>query len=117
MDQIRENERTLRDSIQRQNFYDISVIDIFTAFHVLSTKYIDSTSLTDDKYFTFLLGVISRIPRGRERQFWFDKMFSIYEKISGITPSDPNWLLLQANLIYLAPVSGTHPDLDDRFQY
>lgn len=103
MDQIRDNQNTLRDAIQRQNFYDITVIDIFTAFYVLANKRIDS-SITDDRYFTFLLGIVNNVPAGEERRHWFESMFRIYEKISGINVNDGNWLLLQANLIYLAPI-------------
>jgi len=114
MDQIRENERDLRNSIQQHNIYDVSVIDIFTAFNVLHNKRIDS-SIADDQYFAFLLGVIDRVPRGREREFWYTNMFRIFEKLSGINVNDPNWLLLQASLIYLAPV-GSSTDIQNRFQ-
>lgn len=116
MDQIRDNERTLRDAIQRHDYSDVSVVDIFTAFNVLANKTLDVSSLTDDKYFTFLMGVVSRVPRGREREYFFDKMFQYYEKISGIDPASPNWLLLQASLVYLAPV-GSGVGVIDRLQF
>ncbi len=103
MDIIRENVNTLRDSIQRNNFSETTVIDIFTAFHVILSKRIDY-SITDDKHFAFLLGCLRNVPRGLERQYWFDNMFRIYEKLSGISSTDPTWLMLQANLIYLAPI-------------
>jgi hypothetical protein len=109
MNQIRDNISSLKDSIQRQSYYDITVIDIFTAFYMLLSRHIDG-SITDDKCFNFLLGVLAKVPRGKEREFWFDKMFSIYEKLSSqdpqnpLNPMNPDWLLLQANLIYLAPV-------------
>src|ERR1700710_254490 len=118
MDQIKDNERSLRDNLQRGQYCDVSVIDIFTAFNVLISKHFDSSSLTDDKYFTFLLGVIHQVSTGKEREFWFENMFRIFEKLSNITPLTPNysnWLLLQANLIYLAPISK--PGLETRFQY
>jgi hypothetical protein len=105
MDQIKENVNMLRDSIQRGNFTDTSVIDVFTAFYVLSTKHIDY-SISDDKYFGFLLGCLQNVPRGRERIYWFDNMFQMYEQLSGMNVNDPNWnnwILLKANLLYLAP--------------
>lgn len=116
MDQIRENVSVLRDSIQRSNFYEISAVDIFTAFYVILQKRVDS-SITDDKHFSFLLGVIHKVPQGNDREYFFNQMFSIYEKLSGIDPKDSNWLLLQANLIYLAPIGGGITHVDDRFQY
>jgi hypothetical protein len=106
MEQIKDNERMLRNTIQRQDFFDVSVIDIFTAFYVLSSRRIDSPSIMNDRHFTFLLGIINNIPPGETRRYWFDHMFRIYERISKIDPDDSNWLLLQANLIYLAPVGS-----------
>ena len=103
MDIIRENENTLRDSIQRNNYSETTVIDIFTAFNVLLKKRIDY-SITDDKYFTFLLGCLRNVPVGEQRHYWFDNMFRIYEKLSAIDPANSAWLLLQANLIYLSPL-------------
>jgi len=103
MDSILDNVNNLRDMVQRRNFDDTTVIDVFTAFYVLSTKRIDY-SIMDDKYFQFLLGVINNVPSDK-RHHWFKSMFSIYERLSGIASDDSNWLLLQANLIYLSPIS------------
>jgi len=116
MEQIRENVNILRDSVQRGNFYEVSAVDIFTAFYLILQKRVDS-SISDDKYFQFLIGVIHKVPVGRDREFFFTNMFSIYEKLSGIDSKDSNWLLLQANLIYLAPVNGSYDHGSDRFQY
>lgn len=105
MNIILDNVNSLRDSIQRNNFSDTTVIDVFTAFYVLCNKRVDY-SITDDKYFQFLLGCVANVPRGREREYYFDNMFSIYEQLSGMTSQDAHWndwLLLKANLIYLAP--------------
>jgi len=105
MDQIKDNVNLLRDSIQRGNFTDTSVIDIFTAFYVITSKRVDY-SISDDKYFAFLLGCLQNVQRGREREFWLTNMFSTYEQLAALTPSSANWtnwLLLKANLIYLAP--------------
>jgi hypothetical protein len=107
MDQIKDNVNLLRDSIQRGNYTDTTVIDIFTAFYVLSNKRVDY-SITDDKYFAFLLGCLQNVARGRERIYWFDNMFQMYEQLANMVPSDPNWtnwILLKANLIYLSPIA------------
>lgn len=103
MDLIRENVNTLRDAIQRNNLDDTTVIDVFTAIHVLLGKRIDY-SITDDKYFAFLFGCVRNVPVGKQRHYWFDTMFRTYEKLSGVNPTDGNWLLLQANLVYLSPL-------------
>lgn len=105
MDLIRDNVNSLRDSIQRNNLSDTTVIDVFTAFYMITSKHVDY-SITDDKYFQFLIGCIANIPRGHEREYWFNNMFSIYEQLSGLTTTDPHWndwMLLKANLIYLSP--------------
>lgn len=102
MDQIRDNVNTLRDSIQRYDFSNTTALDIFTAFYTILSKRVDSSSLTDDKNFQFLLGCVKNVPKDN-REWWFERMFKIYEKISGVSDTDPIWLLLQANLIYLAP--------------
>lgn len=102
MNLVTENVSTLRDSIQRNNFQDTSVLDIFTAFYVILTKPTNS-NISDDKNFGFLLGAVSNVQTGIDRNYWFDNMFRIYEKLSKVATDDPGWLLLQANLIYLQP--------------
>src|SRR4051794_5183889 len=102
MDLIQDNIPILRDSINRQSLNDTTAIDVFTAFYVVMSKNLDS-DIVSDKHFAFLLGCISSVPPGKERHFWFKKMFETFEKLLSVNPSDPKWLLLQANLIYLSP--------------
>ena len=97
MDLIRENERTLRDSIQRQNISEITAVDVFTAFYLLLKLRPDN--IVDDRTFRYLIGVVRNVHQGREREFWYNSMFKYYEKLSGVDPNDSNWIMLQANLI------------------
>lgn len=104
MDLIKENVNQLRDSVQRNTFSEITVIDIFTAFYVILGKRIDY-GITDDKYFKFLLGSLRHHDTDISRKLWYDTMFRTYEKLSEMPDvNDSNWLLLQANLVYLAPI-------------
>jgi hypothetical protein len=106
MDLIRENIATFRTSVFRNDFQDTNVIDVFTAFSILVDSRIDY-SIGDDKNFAFLLGCLRNVPRGEERQYWLRTMFSVYEQLSGLKSTDAkwtNWLLLQANLVYLNPL-------------
>ena len=105
METVIQNLSTLRDSIQRQNLDDTTVIDILTAFYaLLKDKRPIDYAISDDKFFTFLIASLRHVPAGRQREYWFTTMFATYEKLSGISPDDANWLLLKANLIYLAPL-------------
>ena len=106
MDLILQNVNTLRDSIQRGDFHDTTVIDIFTAFHVVLQKRIIDYSISDDKHFSFILGCLRNVPAGQQREHWFETMFRTYEKLNkDLDVNSPNWLLLQANLVYLAPLA------------
>lgn len=104
MDLIRDNVNTLRDSIQRNQFTETTVLDVFTAFYVILQKRIIDYSISDDKHFAFILGCLRNVPDGNQRKFWFETMFHTYEKLSGVDSNDPNWLLLQANLVYMSPL-------------
>ncbi len=104
MDIIRDNVNTLRDSIQRNQFSDTTVLDVFTAFYVILQKRIIDYSISDDKHFAFVLGCLRNVPDGTQRKFWFETMFNTYQKLSNIDVNDPNWLLLQANLVYMSPL-------------
>ena len=105
MDIITQHFPTLRDSVLRNSYTETTAIDVLTAFYAILKKPTDYSSITDDKFFTFLLGCLRNVPRDADsRKFWMDTMFTTYEKMSGISPIDPNWLLLRANLVFLAPV-------------
>jgi hypothetical protein len=106
MDIIRDNVSTLRDSIQRNQFMDTTVIDVFTAFYVILQKRMLDFSIGDDKHFAFVLGCLRNVPAGSQRKYWLETMFTTYEKLSGVTENDPNRLLLKANLVYLSPLSA-----------
>ena len=102
MDIIRQNVTSLRDNIQRNYLAETTVIDVFTAMYIILQKQIDY-AISDDKYFAFLLGCLRNVPPGTQREYWFNMIFTTYEKLSNIDPNDTNWLLLKANLVYLAP--------------
>lgn len=106
MNIIRDNVNTLRDSIQRNQFSDTTVVDVFTAFYVVLQKRIMDYSISDDKHFAFILGCLRNVPAGSQRKYWFDTMFSTYERLAELDPNDPNWLLLKANLVYLSPLAA-----------
>lgn len=103
MDTIIQNVESLKNSIQRKDFSDVSVIDIFSAFYIILQKPIDS-SISDDRYFSFLLGCLRNVPQGDERKYWLETIYSSYEKLSLINPNNANWTLLKANLLFLAPI-------------
>ena len=107
MNIIRDNVNTLRDSIQRNQFSDTTVVDVFTAFYVVLQKRIMDYSISDDKHFAFILGCLRNVPAGSQRKYWFDTMFSTYERLAELDPNDPNWLLLKANLVYLSPLAAS----------
>lgn len=94
---------TFKDTIQRQvPLRETSAIDIFTAFHlILKEKVVDN--YTDNKYFLFLMAVLRNVPCGDIRYYWIRTMIDTFEKLAGVSSTDPYWLLLQANLMYLAP--------------
>ncbi len=103
MDLIRDNVNILRDSIQRNQFSETTCLDVLTALHVVLQKRVVDYSISDDKHFAFILGCLRNVPPGSQRKYWFKTMFTTYEKLSNIDVNDPNWLLLQANLVYLSP--------------
>lgn len=102
MDLIRDNVNTLRNSVQREDYTDTTVVDVLTAIYIILGKRIDY-AIMDDKYFLFLLGCIRNVPVGEERIYWFNTIFTTYEKITNVDTNDSSWLLLKANLVYLAP--------------
>lgn len=104
MDAIVNNVNALRDSVQRHQYQGLTALDVLTAFHVLLKKPLDY-SITDDKYFTFILECMSNVPSDADnRRYWLDTMCETYEKITATSPSDSNWLMLKANLVFFAPV-------------
>jgi hypothetical protein len=101
MEHIKQNVQVLADYIRRSDFNDTTALDIFTAFYVILGKKFFDSAITDDKHFAFLISCLRNVSDTESRRHWMDTMFRIYEKLSLVDVNDANWLLLQANLIYL----------------
>lgn len=100
MDIIKSNIPNVREFIQRRDYSDTTVIDFFSVMYILVGQ--KSTIEFDerDKHVQFLLSRVRGIVPGVQRQFFMESMFRLFEKMSQTSPSDPTWLLLQADIVY-----------------
>ncbi len=105
MDQLRDNERDLRDKVARRHLYDANVIDVLTAIYVILKTPV-TTSLSDNKYFDVLVVSLRSVPNSR-REYWIDTMFNTYASVASISKEDPNLLLLKAYLVFVEPVCAS----------
>lgn len=101
MNVVQSNVANMREFIQRREYSNSTVVDLFSAFYVISSKGAVEALDIDDRHVAFIVNRISNVPAGPQREFWLKTMFETYEKLLGLAASDPGWLLLKAGLVYM----------------
>ena len=98
---IRDNERNFKDMINRGDYDNATILDVWTAFYVLLQTQHVFDNVTDDKRFLFVLGFVRNVNM-KNRMDWLNHMFKTYQTISSVQETDPHWLLLKTNLVHYA---------------
>jgi len=101
MDTIKANVPNVREFIQRRDYSDTTVIDLFSVMYILVGQKQTIEFDERDKHMEFILDRVRRVPAGVQRQFWIDNMFRLFERMSQTSPTDSTWMLLQADVIYV----------------
>jgi hypothetical protein len=97
---IKANVSNVREFIERRNYTDTNVVDLFSVMYILVNQKNSIEFDARDRHVQFIIDRIRKVPAGAQRVHWFDTMFRLFEKMSATSPNDPTWLLLQADLVY-----------------
>jgi hypothetical protein len=101
MDFLRANLFELRQMVEGAPRRPITIVDVLTAFLSILMRKDNDFLQDDDKTLRFIALRARRVPPGVQRQYWLDNLFRLYQTLSSVQNTDPEWVFLQAYLVDL----------------